>query len=169
MTTEILGGLRSRLIWDSVYHAINDALTQLGWFDAGRQHQPVTFPPMPVSDNVEIALNTVALSDENLTETAMELGSQLVETSWSYYVDFYAESDVIGKHLINDIRDFLAGRMMDIRPGTSLPVYDYRLATPAVVFYVEIDQLTVDRAHDFPKSWQQHWYSLSFVVVDAYG
>lgn len=169
--TTIVGGLRARLIKDSIYNCINDALEALGWFDAGRQHAPINFTAIVTPNDTEIPLNTLALADESMHNSDLELGSNFVETRWLYYVDFYAENDIIGKDLINDVRDILGGRMSTIGRGdASVHVYDYRYhSTPPILFTVAIEDLFVDRAHDFPKVWQKHWYACRFNVVDAYG
>jgi hypothetical protein len=165
----VVGGLRARLIRDSIYHALYDAVDDLGWFDVGRRHKPIVFTGAAVANDEEIALNTVALSDEDLSELDLELGSTGVETRWTYYVDFYAEDDSIGKHFIHDIRDILGGRMSSIgRDHPNVVVYDYRMATPGSMFVVQLENIEVDRAHDFPKPWQKHWYACRFDVVDAY-
>lgn len=166
----IVGGLRARLIKDSIFNCINDSLDALGWFDPGRQHAPINFTANVTPNDVEIPLNTLALADESMHNTDLELGSNFVESRWLFYVDFYAENDTLGKDLINDVRDILGGRMSTIgRRDASVHVYDYRQATPAQIFTVAIEDLFVDRAHDFPKVYQKHWYACRFNVVDAYG
>lgn len=168
--TIVAGGLRARLIHDSLYQMLLAALTDLDWFDSGRQHAAINFIARPVANDEEIPLNTVALVDEDQRAIDEELGSVLAEHRWTYYVDFYAEDDVIGKHLIYDVRDILSGRMPSIGRGDpSLEVLDYRQATPSELFTVEIEDVIVDRAHDFPKPWQRHWYAARFSVVDHYG
>lgn len=167
--TAIVGGLRARLIKDSIYHCLRDSLTALGWFDVGRQHSPINFTANVTPNDTEIPLNTLALADESLSSNDLELGSNAVQTHWLYYVDFYAENDVIGTHLINDVRDVLGGRMSSIgRIDASVVVYDYQQATPPRIFTVGIEDLFIDRAHDFPKTYQKHWYACRFHVVDAY-
>jgi hypothetical protein len=167
--SSVVGGLRARLIRDSIYQCIYDALDELGWFDAGRRHRPIIFTGASVANDEEIAWNTIALSDEDLTESDLEMGSTAVETRWAYYVDFYAEDDSIGKHLIHDVRDLLAGRMSSIgRAHARVEIYDYRMATPAPIFSVDLEHIEVSRAHDFPKAWQKHWYACRFDVIDAY-
>jgi hypothetical protein len=168
--SQIVGGLRARLIRDSTYRWIYDGLAALGWFDAGRRHLPVSFTGKPVDADQEIQFNTVALVDLDTGEYDLELGSNLAEHRTTYYVDFYAESDVVGKELIHDVRDILAGRMSSIgRAHPHVPVYDYRQATPPLAFYVEVEDLVVDRAHDFPKPWLKNWYACRFDIVDHYG
>lgn len=168
--TTIVGGLRARLIRDSLYYMLHDSLDQLGWFSVNRRHQPINFTGTDTERLTEIPINTVALSDDNLTENDYELGSNGVESTWTFYVDFYAEDDSVGKHLIHDVRDILGGRMSTIgRVAANCAVYDYRQATPSVIFFVELEHIIVDRAHDFPKAWQKHWYACRFDVVDAYG
>lgn len=174
--TDLVGGLRARLIRDSVYHVVYDALDELGWFEASvddggtRKHRQVRFDGKPVDHDTEIKFNTIALVDEDLTENDVELGSNLAEHSWTFYVDFFAENDTVGKDLINDVRDILGGRYPSVgRVHASVDVLDYRLATPTPVFRVWIEELVIDKAHGFPKPWQKHWYSCRFQVIDHYG
>lgn len=165
----VAGGLRARLIRDSVYRMVYDSLEALGWFDAGRQHQAINFTGTETDQHAEIPMNTLALVDEDQSGLDLELGSQLAEFSWTFYLDFYAEDDVIGKHLIYDVRDIIEGRLTAI--GRSRPncvVLDYTLATPTEIFTVDFENVVVDRAHDFPKPWQRHWYACRFTVVDTY-
>lgn len=167
--SEIVGGIRARLIYDSIYYWTYEALEALGWFDSGRKHGAIRFDGGSVDADEEIPLNTLALTDEDLWELEAELGSNMSENRWTFYLDFFAESDVLGKEMVHDLRDILGGRMSSIgRDKAHVPVYDYRLATPTIQFYVDIEDLVVDRARDFPKPWQKHWFALRFDVVDSY-
>lgn len=168
--TNIVGGLRARLIRESLYQLLNDNLSSLGWFNSGRYHGAISFNSEPVSIQDEIPLNTLALSDDEMDDEFLEMGSNLSENSWTFYVDFYAESDALGLHLIRDIRDILGGRYGSSlsRDRSAFPVYDYRQATPSVAFYCDIENVFVDKALAFQKPWQKHWYSCQFQVIDSY-
>ncbi len=74
---DVVGGKRQRYIRESLYQLLKQNLAELGWFDAGRAHDPITFEPYGVDQESQIAINTVALSDENERETGWELGRQL--------------------------------------------------------------------------------------------
>lgn len=167
----IVGGLRTRLIFDSIYNMINDSLTSLGWFGAGREHLPIQFLAEPVDEENEIALNTLALFAEDGSSLDIELGSNYATHNRNYYLDFYAENHALGEHLIYDVRDIIEGRMPSIgRIAPVASVYDYRVTpTPPEIFVVEFDFVQIDRAHDFIKPWQKHWWSCSFVMQDEYG
>ncbi len=166
----IVGGLRHRLIQESLYNMLRDAISDLGWLDPGRQHGPIDFRVTPVLPSEEVPFNTVVLSTEDWAEDGWELGSNFSEFTWTCYVDIYAESDAVGRHFIGDIFDILAGRMSNIGRGrTNFPVYDYRQATPPIILYCDIEEPIIDRAHDFPKPFQQHWFACRFLVIDAYG
>lgn len=166
----VVGGLRARLIRDSIYNAIYAGLDALGWFDEGRKHTPINFTGKIVDQDEEIPLNTIVLVDEDIMESEIELGSNLAEHDWTFYVDFYAENAGIGRELINDVRDILAGRMSSIgRSHPSVIVFDYREPTPPALFKVHIEDIVIDRATGFPKPWQKHWYSCRFSVIDHYG
>jgi hypothetical protein len=166
----VYGGLRQRYIRDSLYNMIRDSLDALGWFDAGRAHLPIMMIAKPVDTEDEIPLNTLSVSSGDLEGDEWELGSMMAEHSWMFYVDFYGENESVATHLIGDVRDILAGRHPDAnRTRTNFPVYDYSLATPTILFYCDIEEVMVDRALDFPRPWQKHWYACRFVVVDYYG
>ncbi len=97
------------------------------------------------------------------------MGSGLAEQTWSFFVDFYAENDPIGLHLIRDVKDLLEGRMASIgRTKPLLVVKDWTLATPAQIFTCEIEDVRTARAHDFSNSWMKHWHSCSFTIIDTY-
>ncbi len=167
--SDIVGGLRARLIRESLYQKIEAGLTDLGWFDAGRPHQPIQFLPKGANQDDPIEENTLALADENDYESGWEMGSNLTEQTWQMYVDFYAESDALGLSLIRDVRDILRGRFTSIGQDTTwFHVYDFREATPPILFQCEIQNVDTDRAHGFLKPWLAHWYSCVFEIVDTY-
>lgn len=165
----IVGGLRARLLKESLFHMIDDSLRALGWFDDGRQHRAVTFRDHEVHDDEEIVPNMVALADENIDQLDAELGSNLSEHNWTFYVDVYAENDAIGIHLSHDIKSILEGRFNSIgRNDNFFNLVDYSspAATPVVFGSAEIRNVTVQRAHGFTKPWQRHWYSVPLLVTD---
>lgn len=165
----VVGGLRARLIRESLYQMVNDALTNMGWFDPARRHQPVTFNGRPYNADQEIPINTLVLSDERTRTDEQELGSMLGEHRWGFYLDFYAENDALGLQLIRDVKDLIEGRIASAgRTRPNFPVYDFRQATPPTLFYCDIEDAFIDRAVDFPKPYQRHWYACRFDVVDAY-
>lgn len=167
--TSYVGGLRARLIHDSVYAMLYDALEALGWFKSVASRSQITFLPDALPPDVEVPFNTLALADEGETGEDIELGSQLQETRWEMWVDFYAENDSLSLHLIRDVKDILQGRMPSIgRTGPIVEVYDYTLATPVVIFNVEIEDVTTDRARGFPQPWLRSWRACGFTVVDTY-
>lgn len=160
------GGLRERLISDSVYHLLKDSLTLLGWFNPTRPYRTITIRTESVANDEEIDLNTIVISETVTTDNEAELGSNMGTVTTTFYVDFYAENEALGKDLIHDVRDILKGRVG--RTGTNLPVYDWSMATPALIFDCGIEDVVVDQARDFPKPWQKHWWACRFDVVDNY-
>lgn len=166
----IAGGLRERLIADSVYHWIRNALVDLGWFNSGRPYVPITMRTESVPNDEQIPFNTIVISESSTTDNEGELGSNLGEITTIFYVDFYAENEALGKELIHDVRDAIKGRLPSIGyTQSALPVYDWRLATPTLLFTCDIQDVIVDQARDFPKPWQRHWWVCRFDVVDYYG
>lgn len=165
----LAGGLRARMIFDNVYETIHSGVTALGWFGSGRRHQPVTMVAEEQDSTHEVAVNTLAVSDENVTNTPWELGAGLSEDRRVFYVDFFGESDAVAKHIIGDVRDVLLGKLSAIgRTGPVIDVYDLRQPTPPFLFQLEVWNVTVDRSHDYTHPWLRHWYSISFNTRDYY-
>lgn len=165
----IVGGLRSRLIRDSIYEMLRAALADLGWFDEVASRSQISFLADASPPDVEVPFNTLALAGEGETGEDIELGSQLQETRWEMWVDFYGENTSLSLHLIRDVKDILQGRMPSIgRTGPVVNVYDYTLATPVVIFNVDIEDVRTDRAKGFPQPWLRAWHSCGFTVVDTY-
>lgn len=163
----VSGGLRTRLIFDSIYEQIRDGLTTLGWFDSGRGHEPVTFIPEPVVDTDEVKLNTIALAEGGMFDRDFEIGSNMAEAEYSFYVDIYAQNGDLGRHLANDIRDLVRGRHGG-RTGSGFTIYDYQMATPSSIGWLELERAQVFK-EDLPtRPWQKFWYSVRFDVIDYY-
>lgn len=165
-----VGGLRARLIHEAVYQGINDALTDLGWFDSGRNHSTVTFLSTGVDDEETVEKNTAALTAFSVVEAEEEMGSLLTENRWTYYVDFYAENEAIGTHFITDIKDIVGGRMPSVsRDRPHFDVYDYTQATPTHLFYVEVEDIILDRPSVYERPWHRYLRICRFDIVDSYG
>jgi hypothetical protein len=167
----IVGGLRARLLYDSLYNEIERALTELGWFDPGRSHLPVRMINQPVPESEEIQLNTLVLYAEDGDTLQYEVGSDLSEHRRTFYLDLYAENISVGEHLIFDCQAILEGRMRSVgRTSHFFDVYDYTQATPPVIAVAEIgEDVIIDRAVRYSFPWQKNWYSCQFTVSDYYG
>lgn len=164
----IVGGLRSRLVFDSVANAIKDGMAELGWFDVGRAHKPITFLTDAISADEEVQLTTVALIDGSTFDTEAEMGnSRLSETSYSFYLDIYAEAAALGRALANDVRDLIMGRHGG-RTGATIAIYDYQIATPTQFGYVEVERISIFREPNPSKPWEKNWFTVRFEVIDYY-
>lgn len=166
----LAGGLRDRMIFDSVMNGIVADLTTIGWFDATvsdtppgtRQHLSITaIDEFPDPDTTtEIALNTLAFSFADATGTDMEMGSNQEEHATTLFVDFFAENDAVGRELQGDIYAYL-------KKNRAIPVFDYRQATPPIEFRVEVeDGVDKRKPTRATNPWQKHWYVVAFVVTD---
>lgn len=165
------GGLRSRMVADSVHYFVRSTFDSLGWFDTGRQHAPVTLIERDPGETPEVppVPTTVAVFDEDVDATDAEMGSALAEDRWTYYADFYAENDSIGRHMSGDLKGALEGRMPSIgRTHPYLSVIDFSLATPAVAFTCAIRNVVRDRGHDDTRAWRRHWWVVRFDLIDTY-
>jgi len=154
------GGLRDRIIHESLYKAIETQLTTLGWFDAGREHSDIVMVDEFPDEDAEVAFNTLAFSMGDGGGVPTEMGSPTTDEEIIFFVDFFAENDAIGRHVRGDIFEFL-------KANPSQPVFDYSDIGDPEVFTVEVqddaDKRKPDRAVN---KWQKHWYVLSFSVID---
>ena len=166
----IVGGLRTRLIRESLFQTVHSSLGALGWFDSGRKHHAVNFRSHPMPRNVEIPQNTIVLVDAGINGSAGELGTNFTNFDLTFYFDIYAESDAVGMHLAVDIRDILEGRFNSI--GRNMPninVYDYSLATPVQFATVAVSDVMIDSAQDSAsRPYELYWYSIMCVLQDSY-
>lgn len=170
-----VGGLRARLLRDSFYNFLYDAVDELGWFATeGRQHNyPVSMVPEPLEWDDEALPNLVTISEEAVDEEELELGSGLTEFTWHFYIDVYAESLPVGLHLATDIRDVLSGRFTSLTTnvGPMFPVIDLTVdsATPVELFNVDINEVEMERVRrDAPKAFQKYWWVVYARVQDSY-
>lgn len=165
----LVGGLRSRMIADSLSNMIEDGLRDLGWLDADRNHKPLRKADRPRTWDQPIEVNSLVISLEDQDDTPGEMGSNYTVDSWTVYIDFYAESDPLGLQVQGDIRDILRGKIPSIgRTDSILDVYDYRMATPTVFTTCQIDNVLADRARDFPNAWQAHWFVVRCDLEDDF-
>lgn len=169
--SEIVGGLRARLIRDSVLAHIRNGLEDLGWMEPGRRHRPIEVIYRPKSWDEVITPNLVALSaDEESQPASAEMGSGLRVNSVNYELHLYTESESLGLDLSGDMEDWLRGRVgSSSRP--IVPLQDLRQATPPVFGYARIntDAMEIYReATRYDKPWLVNWFILGFTVVDSY-
>lgn len=166
--SNVVGGVRSRLIRQSLYTMLSEALEALGWSDTSTFD--LTFIDAPFGNDDVITLNTLALSSDDIVGDEVELGSNLEEERWTHYLDFYASKESLAMHLAHDLRDILRGKMASInRNDSTLTVYDWRAATPPELFTVFIEDVVCEPIRDGTKPWQKHWYVIRFDTVDTYG
>lgn len=165
----VTGGLRLRLLVDSLHQATTDALRDLGWFDAGRMHLPITVLSGP-NDLPGEPINVLVIGVESLETTWIEMGSDLNTDRLAVDCVFYAEHDTVGIHLINDLRDAMRGRITShFTLAGSFPLLDFRLATPTPIGYAQVVAATSNRR--MPTSsqdYQRHIHTLECVIHDTY-
>lgn len=169
---EYVGGLRARLIHDSIFRMVSSAITELGWLDANRDHSPIALRYQQIGNDEDVVPNIICVTAEDVTEDPIELGSDLCDNYWNYYIDIYAENDVLGLHLATDLKDILKGRFTQSVSvgGPSVHVYDYSTpsATPIPLFYVQLEEVQINKSRFYQRPFQQFWWVVSFRVVDTY-
>lgn len=165
-------GHRARLVKDNLFNFVESGLTDLGWFDAGRQHSPLRMLADAEPWDEEIRPNLVAISTEGVTDNDLELGSMLAEHHWAYFIDLIAETESLGLHLATDVRDMLQGRITTLTlVGPYVPVYDLSVqsATPNLITTVEISDVSMDKGRIYTKQQKKSWWQVGFTVIDDYG
>ena len=156
---ELIGGLRDRLILQSIHNNLQGHLTRLGWFTVGRNHSPIIMIDEFPNDDAEVALNTLAVSMGDGGGPTTELGSGSEDHEMVIFADFFAEGDSVGRHLRGDIYEYF-------RANDQQRVFDYssddsQFATVEV--QEDVDKRKPDRA---VTEWQKHWYTVSFTIID---
>lgn len=157
----LVGGLRDRMVLESVLRQIEAALGALGWFDAGRQHLPITVIDEYPDIDVQVPLNTLAFSYGDSFNRLVELGALTTYHHAPIFIDFFAESDALSRHVSGDIYAW-------VNENPVIPVYDYDLATPVIDFYVEVleESVEVQRPARATNPWLKHWSTVVFIVGD---
>ena len=156
------GGLRDRMIHESVLQAIKADLTTRGWFDDGRHHDPSVLIDEYPEDEDRVEINTIAISMGDGDGLLVEMGSPMENHEQAMFVDIYAESDSLGRHIQGDIYEFL-------RKSEKIQVYDYRETVPTEEFWAHIEEEDVvkRRGGTVNQAWKKHWYVIAFTVTDG--
>jgi hypothetical protein len=167
--TTITGGIRARLLHDSLTATLENGLAGLGWLDPGRAHQPFQFLHGPHTWSVPVTFNAIVVTSQTLDAEWVELGSDLTTDTAFLTVDLYAESDSLGVEATNDMRDLLRGRLPGGADREQLPILDFRLATPSPIGYATVVDVSLQRATDqVPEEWSRHLFSLGVTLNDTY-
>jgi hypothetical protein len=168
--TVLAGGLRARLLHDSVLTLVEAGLGALGWFDTGRAHQPVQFIPAPVDWDQAIAFNSLVVSSRSRVSDYVETGSNLTGDTVIIGIDFYGESESLAIDLANDIGDLLRGRLPGgTSAGGTLPILDLRLATPVPTGYATVTDVRVTRIPaQLNRAYTRHWFAVDATIADDY-
>jgi hypothetical protein len=169
-----VGGLRDRLIHDSVYYVLRNGLEMLGWFPGGvnaPQVNPVKLVPEQQDWSQEIELNTISVAPYSTTDTEWELGSDLRANRWTFYVDVFGANEAIGLQLSGDVRDILRGKFSALSGSITpeaIQIMDYTMATPVKIFTVDVDSVTRDRAVQTSHRWSNYMFSITCQLCDYY-
>ncbi len=155
------GGLRDRMLLESVLQDIKADLVTRGWFDLGREHGAITIVDEYPDDDAEVELNTIAFSLGDTRSTALELGSKAETLFVPIFIDMFAESDGLGRHVIGDIHSH-------VQSVGQFDVLDYRDATPSMEFRVQLVDGSIERSKPTRavNPWQKHWHVVAFVVTE---
>jgi hypothetical protein len=122
----------------------------------------------PANWKEPIEPNLIALDMTAVSVAEVEVGSWLTADTTIAYVDIYAESDALGTELSNDLRDVLRGRA-GLNVNGTIPIYDYRQATPPVIGHVAVTDVSALRATAAAQEpWMRHWFRVRCELIDTY-
>lgn len=158
-----------RLIKDNFYYMMKDSLDALHWFDSALAQHPVRLLADQVDTSVEIKPNMIGISSEDMDSEEAEMGSNLTENRWSFYIDILAESEPVGLHLSGDIFDILRGKMSEAgRSKPNLEVKDF-LSNGDVIFTCQLDRIAINRVRDWNRdAYHKYWWVVGCDIVDTY-
>lgn len=157
----LTGGLRDRMILESVLQDIKAYMATLGWFDADREHEPITIVDEYPDEDGDVPINTMAFSYGDIRSQPLELGGAAEEITNPIFIDFFAESDALGRHVVGDVHEH-------VQKQGQFAVYDYSQITPPVEFIVQVNDGSIDKRKPTRavNAWQKNWHVLSFVVTE---
>jgi len=155
------GGLRDRMLLESILQDIKADLVARGWFTLGREHGPITIVDEYPDDKAEVELNTIAFSLGDTNSTSTELGSKAETLYVPVFIDMFAENDGLGRHVVGDIHSH-------VQDVGQFDVLDYRDPSPPVEFRVQLVDGSIERSKPTRavNSWQKHWHVVGFVVTE---
>lgn len=153
------GGLRDRLIHESMLKNLESHLATLGWFDAGREHAPIVMIDEFPDDNAEVVVNTLAVSLGDSDGVPRELGAKSESHEMTIFVDFFAENDSIGRDVRGDVYAYFRGNQTQA-------VYDYSTGGAQFGTVDILDDIEKRKPNRAVNKWQKHWYVVSFTLVD---
>lgn len=157
----LTGGLRDRMLLQCVTDDIVANLVTRGWYGVERSHKPFTVVDEYPNDGDDVAENTIAFSLGDTVSRPLELGSAAEILSVPIFVDMFAESDALGRHVVGDIHEFVA------KQGKFV-VKDLREDPPTAEFTVLLVDGTIERSKPARavNSWQKNWHTVAFVVIE---
>lgn len=155
------GGLRDRMLLESVMKDIVADLTARGWFNVNSNYAPFTIVDEYPDDKDEVDLNTIAFSLGDSRTNATELGSKAETIYVPIFVDMFAESDGLGRHVVGDIHEF-------VQKQGQFDVRDYRDPVPPTEYVVQLVEGSIERSKPTRavNSWQKHWHIVAFVLTE---
>lgn len=167
--TVIIGGLRDRLIHESVYNRVLGGLTTIGWLDAGRQHAPLNIIPEQKSWDEELPPNTITVAPADTTDEDYEMGTFGSKNTHAFYIDVYGENEALGLQISGDVRDIIRGKFAaQFTNQGQLPVLNYTQTGNPFAFMCDIENVTRDRAQNFPRKYERFLWVIRCEIIDYY-
>ena len=126
-----------------------------------RTHTPINMIDAFPNVDFEPPKNTLAVSVGDSFQDLLELGSKGETHRAPIYFDFYGESDGVTRHLVGDI-------YLRLNRDPVIPIYDYDLATPAIDFYAQVVEESVEKTYPSraTNAWQKHWGIVTALIED---
>ena len=167
--TAVVGGLRARLLRDSLIYVVRNGLSLAGWMDEDRYHLPLQFLQGPHHWEIPTTFNTLVFTSQGVETEEAELGSNLTTDTAIITIDLYAQSDSLGVEVTNDARDLLRGRLPGGAERSMVPILDFRQPTPATIGYAQVDHVGVQRSiNQVVEEWARHVFTVTVRLKDTY-
>lgn len=163
------GGLRDRLVHESLTELLRSCLSDLGWFNTvdPAVRRPVNLRTMPARLDEEIQPNVVVVTPGDDDTEDVELGSTLAEHTREYWVEVYAEDEAILNHLRGDIEAILRGKHPGCgRDAPTMDLIDWTVATPVKIGTMLIEGVRGDRPRIINRPWQQFMAGIHLLLVE---
>lgn len=167
--TEPEGGLRDRLVLESLVEMLRDTLGTLGWFDDvdPAVRLPVNLTSKSYKADEEIPLNTIRVLYVDDDHDDIEIGSLASEDTRTCYVEVYAQDEAVLNHLRGDIVAILRGKHPGCgRTWNTLELTDWTLATPAQFGLAHLDRVRSERSRFFNRPWAEFWIGVRVDIVE---
>lgn len=160
---------RPRMVRTSVFEDLKTTLANTGWTGstpAISLKYPVSvvefFPEFAIYDENKVRWNTLAIDEGDPGDLEeFELGGKF-SRDYRFNLALYAESDGIGSSLFSDLAD----RYLGLTDSPFISLYNYNVATPALIVRLEVQGFQYLKAPQDVAPAEHHLFFAELLVRD---